>query len=174
MRSSCRNIAFSHRPRMPTSFDLIRVIKNGTVYDGTGGEAATGRCRDSGRSDRGRWRFQIGESEYGDRCEGAGGRAGVHQHAFVVNGVADSGWPFTKRNPAGRHDRDHGRRRIDGAGERSRARAHVARAKGHQIRHQVEHAGGISAVSREARRVLQCRVVHRRDDDSRIRHRIRR
>ena len=38
--------------------------------------------------------------------------------------------------------------------------------KGHSLRDQVEDARGISALSREARRFLQRRLVYRRDDHS--------
>ena len=41
----------------------------------------------------------------------------------MVERIADPGWPFAKRDSRGRDNRDHGRRRIDGAGERSRARS---------------------------------------------------
>ena len=71
--------------------------------------AATGRPRNSRRSHRRHRRFQISESEHGHRCKGPRSRAGFHQYAFVVDGVADSGWPLPKRNPTRRNDRNHGR-----------------------------------------------------------------
>ena len=99
------------------------IIRNGTVYDGTGAEPR-----------------QADVAIRGDRIAGVGDFKSAKANTVIdANGLAVApgfinmlswsteslirGWPFAKRNPAGRHDRDHGRRRIDGAGERSRARA---------------------------------------------------
>ena len=116
---SSGQLAFADSP-----FDVI--IRGGTVYDGTGAEARIIDVAIRGDRIAGIGDFKNASAKDDDRRAGARGRARIHQHAFVVDRIAHRGWPFAKRDSPGRDHRDHGRRRIDGAGERSREEAHAA------------------------------------------------
>ena len=154
------------------NFDVI--IRNGTVYDGTGAEPR-----------------QADVAIRGDRIAGVGDFKSAKANTVIdAKGLAVApgfinmlSWSTESLIQDGRSQseiRQGVTTEIMGEGEsmgpvNDRVREHmIARANRHQIRHQVEYAGGISAVSRKARRVVQRGVIHRRDDDSRIRNRIRR
>ena len=94
------------------------MIKNGTVYDGSGGE---GRLADVAlRGDRiaGVGDFKDARAKVVIDAHGLAVAPGFINMLSWSTRITHRGWPFAKRDPAGRDDRDHGRRRVDGPGER--------------------------------------------------------
>ena len=107
--AACTRVAPQPEPR----FDVV--IRGGMVYDGSG---TSGRRADVGiKGDRiaADWRSVPSTRQDGRRCRWTCGRAGLHQHAVVVDGLADRGWPFAGRDSRGHHDADFRRGQLDGA-----------------------------------------------------------
>ena len=155
----------------PSEFDVV--IKGGTVYDGTGGEGRA--CDVAIRGDRiaGIGDFKNATAKTMIDAQGLAVAPGF------INMLSWSNESLIEDGRSQSEIRQGVTTEIMGEGESMGplndrdARSACSRAEGHQIRDQVEHARGISALSREARRLLQRRLVHRRDDDSRERDRFR-
>ncbi len=156
--------------RSAGDFDVI--IRDGTVYDGSGAEPR-----------------QTDVAIQGDRIAGIGDfKSAKAKMVIDAKGLAVTpgfinmlSWSNESLIQDGRSQseiRQGVTTEIMGEGEsmgpvNDRVREHMLRTQTrHQIRRQMEHACRVFAVSREARHLLQRRLVHRRDHDSRIRNRI--
>ena len=76
--------------RGPT-YDVV--IRHGTVYDGSGGAVSVQDIGDPGGQHRRDRRSEGSAREGGDRRDGTRRRAGLHQHAEPLRGVAASRTP---------------------------------------------------------------------------------
>jgi len=136
-------------------FDVI--IRNGTVYDGTGAEP---RQADVAiRAGRGRrpWRFQVSQGENDSSTRKDWWSRPVHQHAFLVHGVADSRWQVAKRDPAGCHDRNHGEGESMGP-VNDRVREHMLRAQA-DIKYDIKWNTLAEYLQYLEKRGISCNVV---------------
>ena len=135
---------------------------------------AARRRRHSRRPHRGGRRPRRGARGNVDRRHEPGGRAGIHQHAVVVDRVAARRRPLAGRDSPGRDDADLRRGLVDGAAQR-RDEAADDRADGRpEVRDHLDHAGRVSRGGRTPRRLAERRVVPRRDDRARACDRTRR
>ena len=150
----------------PSEDDYDVIVRGGTVYDGTGAKPR-----------------QADVAIRGDRIAGVGDFKSAKANTVIdAKGLAVApgfinmlSWSTESLIQDGRSQseiRQGVTTEIMGEGEsmgpvNDRVREHqIARADRHQIRHHVEYAGGVSSISRKARHVVQCGVIHRCDDDS--------
>ena len=80
----------------PSAGDFDVIVRGGTVYDGTGGKPRQADVAIRGDRIAGVGDFKAANAKTVIDAKGTRGRARVHQHAFVVDRIADRGWPFTK------------------------------------------------------------------------------
>ena len=166
---------FAEQPSPSTpegNFDVI--IRNGTVYDGTGAEPR-----------------QADVAIRGDRIAGVGDfKAAKAKTVIDAKGLAVApgfinmlSWSTESLIQDGRSQseiRQGVTTEIMGEGEsmgpvNDRVREHMIREQS-DIKYEIKWntLAEYLQLSRKARRLVQRRLVHRRDDDSRIRHRLRR
>ena len=92
LRRPCWRSRCSPRPApsaaaQPSSRAYDLLINGGTIYDGSGGAPLCRRRRDQGRPDRLCGPTAPGDGHERCRCQRARGRAGLHQHAQLGDGI---------------------------------------------------------------------------------------
>ena len=149
-------------PQPAPSWDVV--IRGGTIYDGSGGAPLCRRRRDRGRPYRLRRAAVARSGRARDRRARPRRRARLHQHAELVDRIADRGPPRPERDPPGRHPRGDGRGLVDGPAQRRDEAARNLAPGRHPLSDRMDQPRRISRVSRAARHLAQHRQLRRRDD----------